>query len=728
MGDFTLPGESGYEKLTLRLAKAWGADTVRDSDGTALSPEILDMGYKVYSTICLVRSVNSWAREHRDKLQQNYLMSFPIVARSSSLAIDLLKGYSRDQFVVNAADDPKTWWQVHDRTTGDLVPAALWDLDAASGTVTVRDARPWHAYTVDFLVYRIWEEISMYNHVTNDWGDRERLMAVEPAYPETQEVLLAYLDRWLDEHPRTDVVRFTSLFYNFCWIWGDDPDLRFVYSDWASYDFSVNPYMMRRFEARKGYRPTAEDFINGGLRNSTHNPPTRAYGDWMDFIQEFVADFGRRCVEKVHARGRKAYVFYDDHWIGVEPYGPRFAEIGFDGIIKCVFNAFEARLCAAVPAVETRELRLHPYLFPTGLTGEPTFAPGGNPAGDAKRFWVTARRALLREGVDRIGLGGYPHLVEPFPDFIEAVAGIAEEFRALKALHARGKPYRGPCRVAVLTAWGRLRSWSCSGHMHEHPELELIRVLEALAGLPVDVEFLDFQDLLREGTLERFDVLLNAGRAGSAWSGGAPWADPAVVERVSSWVAAGGGFIGVGEPTAATSGIGLFRLAQVLGVDRETGMSIARSQRAFRIPEKRHFILEDLPETPEWYRETDGIFRLDAATTVLAARGGNVRIAVHPFGRGRAVYLSGFHSTPPCFRLLHRAAFWAAGREEAFRPWTCSDIGTECAWFPESGRLVVINDGGEPRETDVFAADGGRIHVALPPYGIRFLEIAGSAC
>jgi hypothetical protein len=39
-GSFTLPGEAGYEALTLRLAKKWGADTIRDSDGTQLSPEI----------------------------------------------------------------------------------------------------------------------------------------------------------------------------------------------------------------------------------------------------------------------------------------------------------------------------------------------------------------------------------------------------------------------------------------------------------------------------------------------------------------------------------------------------------------------------------------------------------------------------------------------------------------------------------------------------------------
>ena len=49
-GGFTLPGESGQEKLTLELAKKWGADVIRDSDGTQLSDEILDAGYDIYST------------------------------------------------------------------------------------------------------------------------------------------------------------------------------------------------------------------------------------------------------------------------------------------------------------------------------------------------------------------------------------------------------------------------------------------------------------------------------------------------------------------------------------------------------------------------------------------------------------------------------------------------------------------------------------------------------
>ena len=43
-GDFTLPGEAGYEQYTLELAKKWGADVIRDADGTKLSDKIVNAG------------------------------------------------------------------------------------------------------------------------------------------------------------------------------------------------------------------------------------------------------------------------------------------------------------------------------------------------------------------------------------------------------------------------------------------------------------------------------------------------------------------------------------------------------------------------------------------------------------------------------------------------------------------------------------------------------------
>ena len=73
-GDFTLPGEAGCEELTLKLARKWGADVIRDSDGTKLSPELLNAGYDIYSTICVIRGHNAYAKAHPEDVQETFLM------------------------------------------------------------------------------------------------------------------------------------------------------------------------------------------------------------------------------------------------------------------------------------------------------------------------------------------------------------------------------------------------------------------------------------------------------------------------------------------------------------------------------------------------------------------------------------------------------------------------------------------------------------------------------
>ena len=59
-GSITLPAEVGEEKMVVQLARKWGADAIRDSDGTELSQEMLDLGLEVYSTTCLVRAEQTY--------------------------------------------------------------------------------------------------------------------------------------------------------------------------------------------------------------------------------------------------------------------------------------------------------------------------------------------------------------------------------------------------------------------------------------------------------------------------------------------------------------------------------------------------------------------------------------------------------------------------------------------------------------------------------------------
>ncbi len=234
--------------------------------------------------------------------------------------------------------------------------------------------------------------------------------------------------------------------------------------------------------------------------------------------------------------------------------------------------------------VETHELRLHPYLFPVGLGGAPTFCEGGDPVRDAKEYWIRVRRALLREKIDRIGLGGYLHLVEEFPDFCSYMETVADDFRLIKSFHEEGGVYTLPIRAAVLHSWGKLRSWTLSGHFHETYMHDLIHINEALSGLPVSVEFINFEDV-KAGCLEGVDVLINAGAAGSAWSGGMAWADSKVTGEISRWVYEGGVFLGVGEPSAAPGAAAYFRMAAVLGVDEDTGARVCHGRRTYELTE-----------------------------------------------------------------------------------------------------------------------------------------------
>ena len=719
-GCFTLPGEAGYEKLTLEMAEKWGADVIRDSDGTVLSDEILDAGYGIYSTICIIRDHNEWAKKNQDKLQQCFLMTAPQTAAEGPLSIRLMDGFFEEQFRVNDSEHAKSYWQVYDRTTDEEVAAENWSYDAESGCVTIASPVPFHTYTVSFMAYRIWEEISMYNHTTNNW-DKEHLMQIDPMYPETREYLLDWMKNWCETHPATTVVRFTSMFYNFVWIWGSDENCRNLFTDWGSYDFTVSERALDEFEKKYGYRMTAEDFINQGKLHVTHMPGNKRKADWMEFINDFVISFGRQLVDMVHSYGKKAYVFYDDSWVGIEPYNGRFQEFGFDGLIKCVFSGYEARLCAGVK-VDTHELRLHPYLFPVGLGGAPTFMEGGDPTLEAKKYWNSVRRALLREPVQRIGLGGYLHLVQDFPDFCDYIEQVADEFRTILGFHGEGAPYSIRTKVAVLHYWGKLRSWTLSGHFHETYMNDLIHINEALSGLPVDVRFISFEDV-KNGALADVDVVINAGFAGSAWSGGDAWKDAEVLEKLTRFVYEGGTFIGVNEPSAVEGYDSFFRMANVLGVDEDTGAKLCHGKWSFEVQQDEKLMPEGsfVKKTGDYRKGVP--YLTDGKAKVLAADGTVPTLTVNRFGKGYGIYLASFEKTIENTRMLLNLIRMAGGELENDLHLT-DNIYTECAYYPGSGQLVVINNSDQPQTTGVQTKNG-RVEISLEAYATKMLAVEG---
>lgn len=712
-GGFTLPGESGYEALTLKMAEKWGADVIRDSDGTVLSDEIVHAGYGIYSTICIIRDHNEWAKKNLDKLQQTFLCTPPAVAEGEELTISLLESFFAEQFTINDSERAFKYWEVYDRTTNEKVDASKWSYEKQAGTVTLKGITPFHKYTVSFLAYRIWEEISMYNHTTNNW-DKEHLMQIDPRYPETQEYMLGWMKNWCETHPDTTVVRFTSMFYNFVWIWGSSERNPYLFSDWGSYDYTVSDIALDEFAEKYGYSLTAEDFINKGQLHVTHMPGTKKKADWMAFVNEFVISFGKKLIDMVHEYGKKAYVFYDDSWVGVEPYNGKFKEFGFDGLIKCVFSGYEARLCAGVD-VPTHELRLHPYLFPVGLGGAPTFTEGGDPTLDAKKYWNSVRRALLRAKIDRIGLGGYLHLVENFPDFCDYIEKVSDEFRLIRSFHDAGKPYTIRTRVAVLHSWGALRSWTLSGHFHETYMHDLIHINEALSGLPVDVKFISFEDV-KKGALKDVDVVINAGYAGSAWSGGDNWKDDEVVTILTKWVHDGGAFIGVNEPSATEGYDTYFRMAHVLGIDEDTGARVCHGRWSFTADDTEEILPEGATVLPK-----EHLYLTDGRAQVLLAEDDKPLVTVNQFGKGKGIYLASFQVDLENTRMLYQLIRYAGG-EGVSGLYMTDNLYTECAYYPESKKLVVINN-SDKEQTATIPTEQGNKTVTIAPYDTTFMEI-----
>lgn len=726
-GSLTLPTEAGREDIVERLFEKWGADAIRDSDGTRLSPALVAMGHPIYSTICLVRADQECARRHGDMLPMKFLMSEPVTATTKTVTIDPIAGFHREKYRPAASREALERWEVTDRTTGETLDASHWDYDAQTGLVTLRGAAPFHTYTVSSLVQVIWDTTSMYNHLVNKW-DRPHIVSVDPYHKEVWDELMEFYDEWIAARRGTTVVRLTTLAYHFNLDVNEDGSDKF--RDWVGYQETVSLPALRDFEKEYGYRLVAEDFVDEGFYNAVARVPSRHWLDWMQFIHRFVVRFGKALVDRAHAAGKKTALFWGDHWIGVEPYSEHFQEMGIDIHVGGCESGVAVRRVADAPGPQTKEVRLYPYFFPD------VFREGGDPLWESVANWVKIRRALLRAPLDRIGYGGYLSLVEKFPAFVEQVAALADEFRALKEMSGKTASAKAPVRVAVLNAWGKWRSWINSfgapqKFIVKRPDVTVVagtNLLECLAGLPVEVEFINFDDA-RAGALERFNVVINDGDGETAWSGGRHWADASVAAALRAFVNRGGGFIGCRGATAWAHGGRYFQLADVMGVEKETGLTVQTTcLKPPAVPS--HFITADLPRdggngqpNADFGIKESLVYVTSQATTLLAAHNAHVLAAASEYGSGRSAYLAGLPYSLDNARLLYRAILWSAGREDALFRLFSSNPRTDCAFYPDREVFVAVNNSHDEETTTVYDEAGESIEVTLAPLESRWYRI-----
>ena len=158
-GRVTIPTDVDVVPETLELVKRWGADAIRDCDGTDYPEELKGVDAKVYSTYYTTRKDNAWARANPDEVQQCYIMTGFHTAGEGALSIPLMQGISTELLEPNTRDDIRRWWEVMDRTAGEPLSPDAWRYDPETGCVVIDIPKAFHDYTVSFLAYLIWDPV-----------------------------------------------------------------------------------------------------------------------------------------------------------------------------------------------------------------------------------------------------------------------------------------------------------------------------------------------------------------------------------------------------------------------------------------------------------------------------------------------------------------------------------------------------------------------------------------
>ncbi len=196
-----------------------------------------------------------------------------------------------------------------------------------------------------------------------------------------------------------------------------------------------------------------------------------------------------------------------------------------------------------------------------------------------------------------------------------------------------------------------------------------------------------------------------------------------------AWIREGHGFIGVGEPTAYHKNGRYFQLADILGVDKELGFTLSEDK--YNIEKKAHFITEDTKGEMDYGEGMKNVYALDG-TDVLditisdrfrrSVNVGEVKLAANAYGKGRGVYMAGLPYSAQNARLLYRAIFWAAHKEEKMYRAFSSNPETECSYYPELGMYVIVNNSNNPQETVLTDMNGKQKEINLTAGQIVWLH------
>ena len=98
------------------------------------------------------------------------------------------------------------------------------------------------------------------------------------------------------------------------------------------------------------------------------------------------------------------------------------------------------------------------------------------------------------------------------------------------------------------------------------------------------------------------------------------------------------------------------------------------------------------------------------------------RLVVNEYGKGRSVYFTGLPYSPQNCRILLRAIYYAAHREDEMKKYYVSNVDTELAVFEQTGKIAVINNSKEPKQTDLYIEGERKMRLDLAPMEMRWVD------
>ena len=247
-------------------------------------------------------------------------------------------------------------------------------------------------------------------------------------------------------------------------------------------------------------------------------------------------------------------------------------------------------------------------------------------------------------------------------------------------------------------------------------------IIEALSGAPFDVSFISFDDILADRKiLKDLDVIINVGDGDTAHTGGSIWENPDISSAIRAFVYSGGGFIGVGEPSGHQFQGHYIQLADMLGVEKETGFTLNYDKYNWE-EHPNHFILADTTKTVDFGEGKKNIFAYEG-TEILVQQEKEVQMAVHEFGRGRCVYISGLPYSFENSRILYRSILWSTHGEEELHQWFSSNFNVEVHAYVKNGKFCVVNNTYENQKTVVYRGDGSSFSLEMEANEIKWYNI-----